>query len=208
MTVVIVVIVVGFGIDDRPSGFRIDTFRPGDLRKRLCGDERARDAVEHVVEAVLVGLHDDFARPAVDREIGEHQSLNAVEVPGIAGSVLVIPLQLTGIGFDREDRADIKVVLALRFAQLFRPRAAVAGADVNQVGIRIVCDAVPDRAAAAQLPPVAGPRFGSFLQSRILKWLRGIAGNRIEPPGQCCRYSRRRRRRIRGRDTPRRSRRR
>ena len=70
-----------FRVDDRPAGFRIDTLGPCDLRKRLSGNERSRDAIDHVIEAVLVCLHDGFARPAVDREVDEHELLNAVEVP-------------------------------------------------------------------------------------------------------------------------------
>ena len=58
---VVIVIVVCFRIDDRPAGFLVDTFRPGDRRERLSGDERARYAIEHIEEAVLVGLHDDFS---------------------------------------------------------------------------------------------------------------------------------------------------
>ena len=53
--------VVRFGIDDGPAGLRIDALGPSDLRERLAGDELAGDAVDHVEEAVLVGLHDDFA---------------------------------------------------------------------------------------------------------------------------------------------------
>src|SRR5215471_12597740 len=103
-------IVVCFGIDNRPSRFRIDALRPRHLRERLCRDERAGDPVEYIVKAVLVGLHDDFALPAVDREVGEHQLLDAVKVPRVPGYHLVVPLELSGIRLDGENGAYIQVV--------------------------------------------------------------------------------------------------
>ena len=74
-------------------------------------DELAGDPIEHVVEPVLVRLHDHFARAAVDREVGQHQVLHAVEVPDVARHDLVVPLQLAGVDIDREDRADVEIVL-------------------------------------------------------------------------------------------------
>src|SRR5262249_26068511 len=112
----------------------------------------------------------------------EDESLHTVEVPGIAWRVLVVPLQLAGVGFDGENRANIKIVLAPRLAKLFRPWSSVAGSDINKVGIRIVGHAVPNRAAASELPPVARPCFGGRFQSDVLERFRWIAGNRIKAP--------------------------
>src|SRR5215813_6184081 len=100
-----VLIIVRFWIDNRPSRFLIDALRPRHLRERLRRDERAGYPVEHVVKAVLVGLHDDIALPAVDRQVGEHQLLDAVKVPRIAGYHLVVPLELSGIRLDGENGA-------------------------------------------------------------------------------------------------------
>ena len=66
----IVAIIVRFRIDDRPPRLGIDTFCPGDRRKRLSRDERSRHAVEYVKEAVLIGLHDDLALAPVDGKVG------------------------------------------------------------------------------------------------------------------------------------------
>src|SRR5438552_13465057 len=86
-----VVIVMGISVDNRPAGLFIDTFCPIDLRKWFSRDERSGNAIEDVIEPVLVRLHDDFSRPAVDPHICKHKSLDAVVVPGIATRVLVIP---------------------------------------------------------------------------------------------------------------------
>src|SRR5215471_10452238 len=178
-------IIVRFWIDNWPSRFLIDALRPRHLRERLCRNERAGYPVEHVVKAVLVGLHDDFALPAVYREVGEHQLLNAVKVPGVPGHHLVVPLELSGIRLDGENRAYVEVVFAFRLAKVFRPRSAIPGSDIDQVRIGIVSHAVPDRSATAEFPPVSGPGFRGFLQGRVFKRLRRIAWNRIEPPGEC-----------------------
>src|SRR5206468_12895471 len=77
-----------------------------------------------------------------------------------------------------------QVVFALGLTQLFRPRTAVAGSDVNEIRVRIVGHTVPNRSTAAEFPPLSGPRLCGLFQRRILEWFRRIAGNRIEPPGK------------------------
>ena len=62
------------------------------------------------------------------------------------------------------------------------PRRAVAGADVDEVGLGIVGDAVPGVAAAAVLPPLAGPGLGRHLHRLRLERLRRIAGHDVEAP--------------------------
>ncbi len=56
-----------------PSRFIVDLTGPSDaVNKRLCGNKLAGLAIEHVKEAVLRRLHDDFARGSVDLQIREH----------------------------------------------------------------------------------------------------------------------------------------
>src|SRR5688572_32198874 len=64
-----------------------------------------------------------------------------------------------------------------------RPRLRVAGADVDEFGVRVVGHAVPHRAAAASCPPVRVPGGRSFFQRRALERLRWIARNGVEAPG-------------------------
>ena len=173
-----------FRIDEGAAGLLVQSFGPGDLRERLAGDELAGDAVDHVVEPVLVGLHQHLALLAPDGHVGQQQLLDAVVIPGIAGHHLEIPFQLAGIGLHGENRSQVEILLALGLAQLFGPGAAVAGADVEQIGVGIVGHAVPDRAAAAELPIVARPGFRGFLQRGILEGLRRIAGNGVKLPGE------------------------
>src|SRR5439155_22103312 len=77
-----ILIVMSFRIDDGPSGLRIDTFRPCDLREWLRGYKRAGNTIHHVIKAVLVGLHSDLALASIDGEIRANAALNAFITPG------------------------------------------------------------------------------------------------------------------------------
>src|SRR5213593_90919 len=191
-----VLIVVGFRVDDRPAGFLIDTFCPCDLRKRLSRNERSREAIENIVKTVLVRLHENLSLPAIDRQVREYESLDAVIIPGIAGNRLVIPFQLARVGSDGQDRTHKQVVFAFGLPQLFRPWTTVAGSDVNEIRVGIIGHTVPDRSTAPEFPPLSGPRLGRLFQRRILERFRRIARNRVEPPCElagvgivCCKKS-------------------
>ena len=137
--------IVRFFIHDRPPSSLIQSFGPVHLHPGLARDELSRHAIEHVIEAVFVGLHDHFALPPFDGEIGQHQLLHAVVVPGIAGNHLEIPFQFAGIGLHRENGAGIEIILALGFTNLFGPRPRVAGADVEQIRLGIIGHSIPNR---------------------------------------------------------------
>src|SRR5207249_4131536 len=82
---------------------------------------------------VLVRLHENLSLPAIDRQVREYESLDAVIIPGIAGNRLVIPFQLARVGSDGQDRTHKQVVFAFGLPQLFRPWTTVAGSDVNEI---------------------------------------------------------------------------
>ena len=65
---------------------------------------------------------------------------------------------------------------------MFRPRASISSADINQISLGIVCHAVPDRPAAPKLPPFTRPCFGSFLQRGIFEGFGRVARYRIKAP--------------------------
>src|SRR5262249_46972535 len=155
-------IIVRFGIDDGPTRFWIDALRPRHCGIGLSRYECTGHAIKNVVKPVLVRLHDDLARAPVDEQVRENESLHAVEIPRVAGSVLVVPLEFAGVGFHGEYRAHVKIVLALRLSEPLRPWAAITGAYINQIGLGIIRDAVPNGAPTAQLPPITGPCFSGF----------------------------------------------
>ena len=167
---------------DRPAGLQVDLLRPVHRHERLRRDQLAVGAIDHVEEAVLRRLHQHLARLAVDRQIREHDVLRRGEVPGLARRRLVVPDVLAGVRLERDDRAQEQVVAAAGAAVLLVPRRAVAGADVEQVELRVVGHRVPDRAAAAELPPLAVPGLRGLLENRRFERLRRIAGHGVEAP--------------------------
>ena len=84
----------------------------------------------------------------------------------------------------RQDRREIQIVAAAGAPDVAVPRRAVAGADIQELRVRVVRERVPRRAAAAHLPPFAGPGFRGGLERLRLERLRRIAGHRVEAPGE------------------------
>ena len=120
---------------------------------------------------------------AVDHQIGQRHRHRRRVVPVVARHGLVVPDVLAGIGVRRR-RWNVRKRLSPSpcAAPVMAPRRAVAGADVDQVGVGVVRKAVPGVAAAAVLPPLAGPGLGRHLHRLRLERLRRIAGNDVEPP--------------------------
>ena len=105
----------------------------------------------------------------------------------VAGNRLVIPLQLAGVRIHGHDRAGIEVVPLpeVRFrdaAHFLRPRLGVARPGDHQVGFGVIDQAVPHRAAAAVLRPVADPGLGRLFLSLVLHGLARGRRNRVELP--------------------------
>ncbi len=62
------------------------------------------------------------------------------------------------------------------------PGTAVADAEIEDVELRIVGHRIPHGAAAAVLPPLAGPRLRGALHQRVLEAVLRIAGHCVETP--------------------------
>src|SRR5208282_2052765 len=88
------------------------------------------------------------------------------------------------VWFESNDGTSEKILAALRTPILLVPRSAVANADVQKIKLRIVDDGVPNRAAASDLPPCAGPRLCSLRENRLFEWFRRIARDGIKAPHQ------------------------
>ena len=127
-------------------------------------------AVEHVHHAVAVRPQHHLARTALPLDVGEHRHLRGVVVQLVVRRELVVPLQLAGVGVERDDAVAVQVVA--------EPRAAVpvgrriAGAEEHEVRLGVVGAGVPD-AGAAGLPRLARPGLVARLAG---------TGNRVEAP--------------------------
>src|SRR5215813_62319 len=150
---------------DRAAGLLVDLARPVDLDIRIGGDRVAIGTVQHVQEAVLVGLDHHLAGLTPDLEIGQHLLVGAVNVVYVVGRVLIVTNDLAGFRPDRQQAGSIEAV-PLRP----RPRIVglrVAGAPVDDIELGIIGTGAPRRPAAAG-PGVAvlRPRLGGRLAGR------------------------------------------
>ena len=190
----------GVRILDRSARLRVHGIRPRDrgtggcvLRRfqvqvRVGRDQLAVGAIDDVEEPVLRCLHRHLAPRSSDREVGQHDGLRRRVVPGLARRGLVVPLVRARLGVERDDRGEEQVVAAARRSNLLVPGRSIAHADEQLIELRVVHDGVPHRAAAAVLPPLAGPRgphpFEHRVRGRIVAAHRGIARHRVEAPAQ------------------------
>ena len=159
--------------------------RPTSVSRTACPQELAGLAIEHVVERVAVGHGHQLARPAVDRRVEQHRHLVRVPIVHIVRRELEVPLDLSVVGVEREQRTGVEIVA--------RPHVAVV------VGPGIAGPPI-DRLSAGSYEPVnhvGAPPVFQLSPSRF----RGPARQAPESyrcATRACRSSRRRHRGIRG----------
>ena len=107
---------------------------------------------------------------AVHRQVHQDVLVRRVEVPDVVRDRLEVPLQLAGVGAERDDAVRVQVgappVAAVEVGR------GVAGAPVDQVQLRVVRAGHPGGAPAVA-PTVAGPRLVARLAG---------ARNDVKPP--------------------------
>ena len=105
------------------SSLRRQAGRPGDVLDVLaCREELAGRAIEHVEEAVAVGLHQQLARLPLPVDVDERRRFLRVVVPDIVRRELEVPLQLSRLRIEREDRIGVEVVAEAIVADRGRAR--------------------------------------------------------------------------------------
>ena len=146
-------------IDDRFS-VGCEAFHPRHLRRQLTGAKHlAVRAIEHVENAVAIAVKQQLARLAFPHLVGQHHRLHGVPVVGIVRRELVIPLQLAGLGFKRDDARRVEVVAQPFFAG--EVGTGIADGPVDQIELGIVRAWHPCRAASV-LERLADPGFRPF----------------------------------------------
>src|SRR5262249_17012657 len=100
----------------------------------------------------------------------------------VARRGLIMPDEGARVRAKRENAGEIKIIAALRAANLLVPGRAVAGADVKQVQFRVVSERIPHRASPAHLPPFARPRLRGLRQRGRSNRLRWVARKGEEAP--------------------------
>ena len=131
----------------------------------MRGNQFAIGAVEHIHEAIFVGLDHHFAELSVDPKIRKQLLVVAVNVINIVGRVLKITSHLACFRPNREHAGSEEAVHSLARARIIGFR--VAGAPVNEIEVGIIRTGAPRRASAV-FPGIAifRPRFGTGFAGR------------------------------------------
>ena len=115
-------------------------------------------AIEHVEEAVAIGLDQQLAWLPLPGGVDQHRRLLRIPVVDVVRRELEIPAQLPGLRFEREHRVGVEIVALPLVAVVIEPR--VAGRPVHEIELRIVSAGHP-AGAAAMLGLFALPGFGA-----------------------------------------------
>ena len=138
-----------------------DAARPIQLLEELLAQQQLTiGAIQHIEESIAIGLQHQLARAALPIRIDQHGHFLCIPVVNVVRRELVIPLELTGLCFQRQDRIAIQVVAFAIIAIVVG--AGVAGSPVHKVKLRIVSAGHPRR-ARAMLGVLALPCFRSRL---------------------------------------------
>ena len=87
----------------RPAAV-VDTLGPSEFRVRLGGKELSGGSIQHVIERIAIGESQQFARLAANDAIDEHGYIRRVVIMRIVRSELEVPLQLSGVGVQSDQR--------------------------------------------------------------------------------------------------------
>ena len=148
----------------RPSGAKIDAVGPVREHELLGRDHFTRLPIERVDESVAVGMHQDFALPAVYLDVGEDVLVDAIIIPGVVRRHLIGPARLAVVRIAREDRHRPLVVAG---AHVRIPHAGIGGAVVDEIERGIVGDPTPHR-SPAELPLLPRPRCDAEVGAAVI----------------------------------------
>ena len=126
----------------------------------------SRGAIEDVEHTVTIRPHHRLARTPADLDIAQHRHLRRIPIELIVRRELVVPLELSCIGIQRDHRRAIQVVAHAIVTVVVGTR--ITRAPHGEVGLRIVRAGHPNRCAAVQirivgLAVLAEPRLISRL---------------------------------------------
>src|SRR5262244_2966103 len=89
----------------------VDAARPGQLfHKRPCREKRAIRSVQHVKKSIAIGLNQQLAQPPAKLRVHQYRGLHCVVVEKIVRRKLKMPLQLSGVGIERQHAIRVQIV--------------------------------------------------------------------------------------------------
>src|SRR5689334_17445852 len=88
-------------------------------------------AIQEVEESVAVSHGDDLPRAASYGGFGQHRNFRSVPVVHVMRCELEMPLESSGSGFQRKERAGVEIVAGAN-AGIGKVRARIAGPPINE----------------------------------------------------------------------------
>src|SRR5712692_3455941 len=155
-------------VDGLDPGYRVH------VRPRV--DKLSSHAIEHPNEATLVRMNDKLLGPAVSCDVDQHRLVRGIEVPRVVRNLLIVPVQLSGVGINRDYAVGVEVLAGPH--RIIEVRRRIADAPINQIQLRIIRSGEPRRPAAV-LPHIG---VGPGLVPRLSR-----SGYRVEPPRESSR---------------------
>ncbi len=140
--------------------------------KGFCKEKFSVGAIEHVEEAVAIGVEEKFARFTVEIDVEKDGDFGGVPIVEIEWSELEIPLEFAGVRIEGEDGIGIEIVAFAAGAVVGGRR--IAGGPVEKVELWIVGAGDPGGSAAV------GSGFGGA--PGVTAGFAG-SGNGVETPG-------------------------
>src|SRR5947207_11152130 len=135
------------------AGALVDPLRPRHIREWLGHEQLAGRAVERVRKAILVEVYKHAPHASADDQVGENHLGIRVVVPAVVRRELICPDERA---VARPAREDAVRPLILAGALLRVVWARIAGAEVDEIELRVVRNPTPYRRAATP-PRVALP---------------------------------------------------
>ena len=114
-----------------PSGPMLDG--PVDAAQEGLGQKHfAIGPVEHVEEAVAIGVQQQFGRLALVDGVDQDVGFGGIAILQIVRRELIVPLEIAGLGVERENAVGVEVVAGTVAIVAVGPR--IAGGPVEGVG--------------------------------------------------------------------------
>jgi len=125
--------IVGRSAQHGSAGLHVDAGGPVDAGDEGLGRQQlAIGRVQHIEQAVLVGLHGHVAFQSADGQVSDGDLLGGIEVVAIVRRGLVMPGVGAGVEMQRYDGGDVQVVIAMLRIPI-GPGCAIAGAHQHQI---------------------------------------------------------------------------
>ena len=95
---------------NRPPRLHVDALGPGHLDVGIGGNELPGRALDDIEDAAAIGLDDHLLGRTVDRDVGQHQRVDAVIVERVVRRGLIVPGPFAGLGMEGDHRVGEQIV--------------------------------------------------------------------------------------------------